>query len=77
MRTKHQEVMKLFEQNRLTVSKMRDSVGPFVRLSLESQSDAELLHEWLEAITGEEYASIPIGGDEETIVLKFEDELSS
>ena len=67
MRTKHQEVMRLFRQQEITIG-MIESDGFFtVQLSVDGRGDAENLFDWLTAITGE---NSPI---QETITLNYND----
>ena len=53
MRTKHQEVMRLFRQQEITIGMIEDDGFFTVQLSVDRQGDAENLFDWLTAITGE------------------------
>jgi len=44
-------------------------------LCFDSLDDRDLFLDWITAITGEVCASTSIGGDEEVLVLKFNDNL--
>ena len=53
MRTKHQEVMRLFRQQEITIGMIQDDGSFTVQLSVDRQGDAENIFDWLTAITGE------------------------
>ena len=53
MRTKHQEVMRLFRQQEITIGMIEDDGFFTIQLSVDRQGDAENLFDWLTAITGE------------------------
>ena len=65
MRTKHQEVMRLFRQQEITMAMIQDDGFFTIHLSVDSEGDAENLFDWLTAITGE---NSPI---QETIALNY------
>ena len=65
MRTKHQEVMRLFRQQEITIGMIEDDGSFTVQLSVDGRGDAENLFDWLAAITGE---NLPT---EETITLNY------
>ena len=65
MRTKHQEVMRLFRQQEITIGMIQDDRSFTIQLSVDRQGDAENLFDWLTAITGE---NSPI---KETIALNY------
>ena len=66
MRTKHQEVMRLFRQQKITIEMIEDDGSFTVQLSVDRQGDAENLFDWLTAITGENSPK------QETITLNYE-----
>ena len=53
MRTKHQEVMRLFRQQEITIGMIESDGFLTVQLSVDGRGDAENLFDWLTAITGE------------------------
>ena len=57
MRTKHQEVMRLFRQQEITIGMIEDDGFFTVQLSADSRGDAENLFDWLTAITGKKSAN--------------------
>ena len=66
MRTKHQEVMRLFRQQEITIGMIQDDGFFTIQLSVDGRGDAENLFDWLTAITGE---NSPV---QETITLNYE-----
>ena len=67
MRTKHQEVMRLFRQQEITIGMIEDNGFFTIQLSVDRQGDAENLFDWLTAITGENPTI------QETIALDYSD----
>lgn len=65
MRTKHQEVMRLFRQQEITIGMIEDGGFFTVQLSVDSRGDAENLFDWLAAITREDSPT------KETITLNY------
>ena len=65
MRTKHQEVMRLFRQQKITMAMIRDDGFFTIHLSVSNEGDAENLFDWLTAITGENSPT------QETITLNY------
>ena len=65
MRTKHQEVMRLFRQQEITIGMIQDDRSFTIQLSVDRQGDAENLFDWLTAITGENSPT------KETITLDY------
>ena len=65
MRTKHQEVMRLFRQQEITIGMIEDNGFFTIHLSVDGQGDAENLFDWLTAITGK---NSPV---QETIALDY------
>ena len=65
MRTKHQEVMRLFRQEEVTMAMIQDDGFFTIHLSVNNEGDAENLFDWLTAITGENSPT------RETITLNY------
>ena len=72
MKTKHDEVMRLFKDQSMQFSATSDKFAPIVKVGFDNFDDRNTFFDWITTITGEK--SPTEGQNRESVILHYADD---